>query len=170
MIQPFPDPLSAWLWTCAVLRAREAGQAGPPGPCTIEVVLRPLDRLYRLRRLDLLHVRTLRRWGWRGHAPTQAPRDGMDLAIWTEAIDRLTWPWQEAGVVSRLARSPSDAAPCPPPSLHIAHPAVAYTGRAWPDAPSMARPSALPAGPAPRTASAGAGRSGNRSPNTAGST
>ena len=113
----FPTPEAAWLWTCAVLHAREEGRAGPPGFCRTEVVLRGLDRLYRNRRLDLLHVRVLRKWGWRGRAPDPSrPQDGFDRAVWTEALDRLAWVWREAGVVMPLARPapPADGARYPP--------------------------------------------------------
>ena len=104
----FPNSEAAWLWTCAVLRAREDGRAGPPGPCGTEQVLRGLDRLYRNRRLDLLHVRVLRRWGWRGHGPNPArAADGFDHVVWTEALARLDWVWQQAGVIS----PPAHAAP-----------------------------------------------------------
>jgi len=116
MIETFPTAETAWFWTCAVLRARAAGRAGPPGPCRTEDVLRGLDRLYRNRRLELLHVRVLRRWGWRGHPPGARPQDGFDRVLWTEALGRLTWVWQDAGVIrSPTARStlPTDAAPRP---------------------------------------------------------
>ena len=76
MIETFPTAETAWFWTCAVLRARAAGRAGPPGPCRTEDVLRGLDRLYRNRRLELLHVRVLRRWGWRGHPLAHGRKTG----------------------------------------------------------------------------------------------
>ncbi len=113
----FPTAEAAWLWTCAVLRAREHGRAGPPGPCGTDAVLRGLDRLYRNRRLDLLHVRVLRRWGFRGHAPhATRPADGFDHAVWTEALQRLDWAWRQAGIVRPLvpAAPPADAGPHPP--------------------------------------------------------
>lgn len=113
----FSTAEAACLWTCAVLRAREDGRAGTPGPCRTEVVLRGLDRLYRNRRLDLLHVRVLRQWGWRGRVPDASrPQDGFDRAVWTEALDRLAWVWREAGVVSPLTRPapPADGARHPP--------------------------------------------------------
>lgn len=98
----FPTAEAAWLWTCAVLRAREEGRAGPPGLCSIDAVLRGLDRLYRNRRLDLLHVRVLRRWGFRGRAPhATRPADGHDYAVWTEALQRLEWVWRQAGIISQ---------------------------------------------------------------------
>src|SRR5947199_7038 len=64
-----------------------------PGPCRAEDVLRCLDGLYRQRRIDLLHARILRIWGFRGVAPNPArARERSDWRVWHEALDRLEGP------------------------------------------------------------------------------
>ncbi len=99
---PFASVEAAWFWTAASLRARqEAGPAPGPGPCRPEDVLKCLDTLYRQRRVELLHVRILRLWGWRGMAPNPAwPRERCDAGLWREALGRLDWPLRVRGFVA----------------------------------------------------------------------
>jgi len=92
---------AAWFWTSATLRAREQRAAAPPGPCRAEDVIKCLDRLYRLRRIELMHVHILRRWGWRGRAPDG--RCGMEAAGWREALACLDGPLRQRGIVACLA-------------------------------------------------------------------
>jgi hypothetical protein len=59
-----------------------------------------LDKLYRQRRVELLHVRILRIWGWRGAAPNAAwPRERCDWRLWQEALGRMEWPLRVRGIV-----------------------------------------------------------------------
>lgn len=99
---PFTSAEAAWFWTAASLRARqEASPAPGPGPCRPEDVLKCLDALYRQRRVELLHVRILRHWGWRGTAPNPAwPRQCCDAGLWREALGRLDWPLRVRGIVA----------------------------------------------------------------------
>lgn len=99
---PFASVEAAWFWTAADLRARQEGGARPgPGPCRPEDVLKCLDALYRQRRIELLHVRILRLWGWRGVAPNPAwARQGCDARLWREALGRLDWPLRVRGIVA----------------------------------------------------------------------
>ena len=99
---PFASAEAAWFWTAASLRARqEASPAPGPGPCRPEDVLKCLDVLYRRRRIELLHVRILRFWGWRGRAPNPAwPRERCDARLWREAVSRLDWPLRVRGIVA----------------------------------------------------------------------
>jgi hypothetical protein len=63
--------------------------------------LKCLDALYRHRRIELLHVRILRIWGWRGMAPNPAwPRERCDARLWREALGRLDWPLRVRGIVA----------------------------------------------------------------------
>lgn len=99
---PFASVEAAWFWTAASLRARQEDSPGPgPGPCRPEDVLKCLDALYRQRRIELLHVRILRLWGWRGVAPNPAwPRQRCDAGLWREALGRLDWPLRVHGIIA----------------------------------------------------------------------
>lgn len=103
---PFRSGEEAWFWTMAALAARREGAsfsgraARQPRPCEPDDVVRCLDRLYRQRRIDLVHARILRIWGERGVAPDPA-RAGErgDWRLWREAIDRLEWLLRMKGIV-----------------------------------------------------------------------
>lgn len=103
-VPQFESAASAWFWTCDVLRMKEAGRVPPPGPCRVEDVIKCLDRLYRHRRIELLHVRILKDWGWRGRAPDPAlPRERCDARLWQEALQCLDWPLRTRGLVGLVA-------------------------------------------------------------------
>ncbi len=100
---PFPTAEAAWFWTAASLMARRNPDAPrpPPGPCRPEDVVKCLDTLYRSRRIELLHARILRIWGWRGMAPDpRRAQEGCDSRLWQEAISRLDWPLRAKGIVA----------------------------------------------------------------------
>jgi hypothetical protein len=104
---PFRDAEEAWFWTMAALVARRDGarivaNAGRTmRPCEPDDVVKCLDRLYRQRRLDLVHARILRIWGERGVPPDpRAPRERCDWRLWREALDRLEWPLRVKGIVA----------------------------------------------------------------------
>ena len=101
---PFATAEAAWFWTCIALRAREAGRVpsrlANGVPCRVEDVLKCLDTLYRQRRVELLHVRVLKDWGWREAVPDPAiSRQRCDALLWREALDRLEWPLRVRGLV-----------------------------------------------------------------------
>ncbi len=99
---PFASAEIAWFWTASCLRARQEAMAAPgPGPCRPEDVVKCLDALYRQRRIELLHVRILRNWGWRGIPPNPAwARERCDWRLWHEALGRLDWPLRLRGIVA----------------------------------------------------------------------
>lgn len=99
---PFVSTEVAWFWTAASLKARQdAGISPGPGPCRPEDVVKCLDILYRQRRIELLHVRILRIWGWRGMAPNPAwALQRCDARLWHEALGRLDWPLRSRGIVA----------------------------------------------------------------------
>jgi hypothetical protein len=95
---PFVSVEAAWFSTARAL------QAGPSRPGHADAVIRCLDRLYRNRRIELLHARILRIWGSRGVAPNPArPRERSDWRIWREALDRLEGPLRAQGIVTAPA-------------------------------------------------------------------
>lgn len=101
--QPFRTAEEAWYWTLACLAGRH-GDGLPPAPRRFkpEDVLQCLDRLYRCRRVQLVHVRIMRLWGERARAPNPAyPRERCDWELWHEAMDRLDWQLRQRGIVAR---------------------------------------------------------------------
>ncbi len=105
--EPFRDAEQAWLWTMAALKARSEGArfAANLGkvlrPCEPDDVIKCLDRLYRQRRIDLVHARVLRHWGDRQMPPNPAfARERCDWKLWREAMDRLEWPLRIKGIVA----------------------------------------------------------------------
>lgn len=105
--EPFRSAEEAWLWTMAALIARRDGARVTAGkgekirPCEPDDVIKCLDRLYRQRRIDLIHARVMRTWGERGCAPD--PRhlsERADAAQWREAMNRLEWPLRVKGIVA----------------------------------------------------------------------
>jgi len=106
-VVPFHSTEEAWFWTMAGLTARGAGArivaglGARPRPCEPDDVVRCLDRLYRQRRIDLLHVRILRNFGERQVPPDpRHPGDRSAHKIWCEALDRLDWPLRLKGIVA----------------------------------------------------------------------
>jgi len=78
-----------------------AGKGEKIRPCEPDDVIKCLDRLYRHRRIDLIHARIMRIWGERGMAPD--PRhlsERADAAQWREAMNRLEWPLRVKGIVA----------------------------------------------------------------------
>ena len=108
----FRDADAAWLWAASVLRARQDPAAPPaqPGPCRVEDVVKCLDVLYRAGTLELLHVRILRIWGWRGLAPRPGRLpERCDWRLWREATEALDGPLRRRGIVD----GPRCALPAP---------------------------------------------------------
>lgn len=103
---PFRSAEEAWFWTMAALAARRDGarytaNAGAvPRPCDPDDVVTCLDRLYRQRRIDLVHARVLRVWGERRTAPSPSHAgERADWQLWREALERLEWPLRVKGIV-----------------------------------------------------------------------
>ena len=104
--EPFRSAEDAWIWTMSTLAARRDGARYSSGlakitrPCEPDDIIKCLDRLYRGRRIDLIHARVLRIWGERGAAPSpiyQAER--ADFLLWREAMGRLEWLLRTKGIV-----------------------------------------------------------------------
>ncbi len=102
-MQPSPSPTpfvsveAAWFSAARTLRAGDRPDTQVTG------IIRCLDRLYRNRRIELLHARILRIWGGRGVAPNPArARERSDWQIWCEAIERMDGPLRSQGIVGPL--------------------------------------------------------------------
>ena len=94
---PFETVEAAWF---AASRSIRAGTS--PDVQTVGII-RCLDRLYRNRRIELLHARILRIWGGRGMAPNpKRPRERSDWQIWCEAIERMDGPLRAQGIVGPM--------------------------------------------------------------------
>jgi len=90
---PFASAEAAWFWTVN----------GTPDKriCTRQDILRCLERLYRARRIDLVHARILRLWGERGVAPPRVPgAERSDWQIWRQAISALDGALRARGFVA----------------------------------------------------------------------
>jgi hypothetical protein len=105
--EPFATAEEAWFWTMAALTARNAGArivAGlglKPRSCEPDDVIRCLDRLYRQRRIEIAHLRVLRRFGDQQVPPDpRHPGDRSALRLWREALGRLEWPLRMKGIVA----------------------------------------------------------------------
>jgi len=105
--KPFGSAEEAWFWTMAALAARHAGARFRAGqgrslrPCEPDDVVRCLDRLWRQRRIDLIHVRVLRHYGERQAPPDpRHPGDRTPAQLWSEALERLDWPLRAKGIVA----------------------------------------------------------------------
>jgi hypothetical protein len=102
---PFRSARDAWLWTMTALVARRGGRRSTPGgterPCDPDDVVKALDTLYRQRRIDLVQVHVLRRWGERGTEPSAAvPSEQPDYRLWHEALRALERPLRVKGIVA----------------------------------------------------------------------
>jgi len=104
--EPFTSAEEAWFWTMSALIARRdgarivAGAGNKVRPCEPDDVIKCLDRLYRHRRIDLVHARILRIWGERGTPPdARYSAESTDARLWREALGRLEWPLRVKGIV-----------------------------------------------------------------------
>lgn len=107
LAQPFNDAEAAWLWTMAALIARREGARYTANkglfvrPCDPDDVVKCLDGLYRHTRITLAHARILRIWGERQIAPSCAiTAERNDYRLWTEALEKLSWPLREKGIIT----------------------------------------------------------------------
>jgi hypothetical protein len=101
--EPFESAEQAWFWTVTTLAARRNGVrngAAIERPCEPDDILKCLDRLYRTRRIELLHGRILRIYGERQIAPSPGRRGELcDWRLWNEAMERLEAKLRVKGIV-----------------------------------------------------------------------
>jgi hypothetical protein len=100
---PFPDAESAWFWCVQTTEARHegarqrAGHGDTPRPCEAVDIQKVVLRLIDKKLLQEPHVRTLGRYGRAQLRPSGKIR--RDVLLWTQAMQRLTPPLQQKGIV-----------------------------------------------------------------------
>jgi hypothetical protein len=108
---PFESAEQAWFWFISSSEARNdgarivAGQGLVPRPCEPIDILRIVDRLYRVRRLQKDHLLVLRYYG-RRHLPPdhRRIREMRACKIWHEAMARMESVMEKKGIVERPHR------------------------------------------------------------------
>lgn len=104
---PFASAAEAWFWgmQCFVARAEgarfRADMAETARPCEPDDLLVAVERLARRGTIGPAHVRTLFTFGRRLAPPDERqPAEQRAARLWNEALDRLTGPWREKGIVA----------------------------------------------------------------------
>ncbi len=103
----FATAAEAWFWGMQCFAARTEGarfradQSLLARPCEPDDLLVSVERLVRLGRLRAAHVRTLFGFGRRLSPPDPRCREEARAAqLWEEALDRLTTPWRQKGIIA----------------------------------------------------------------------
>jgi hypothetical protein len=106
-VEAFDTVEDLWFWFMAARTAMADGAAygqrfggGIPRPCEPADILRLLDRLYRMRRLERDHLLVLRHYGRRGWPPDPfAPREKHAARLWEEAMTTMEAPLRAKGIL-----------------------------------------------------------------------
>ncbi|HLO75880.1 MAG TPA: hypothetical protein VK196_05425 [Magnetospirillum sp.] len=105
--QAFANAEEAWLWysRCQLARIEGVRFTADSGdvarPCDPDDIYRAVARLCREGRLASAHVAVLGRFGCRLNPPDPWAGDAeRDARLWAEAMDRLTLPLREKGIVA----------------------------------------------------------------------
>ena len=103
----FATAAEAWFWGMQCLAAQAEGarfradQSAVARPCEPDDLLVSVESLARAGRLRAAHIRTLFGFGRRLAAPDPRCREQEQAArLWDEALDRLTTPWRQKGIVA----------------------------------------------------------------------
>jgi hypothetical protein len=103
----FATAQEAWFWGMQCFAAQAAGarfradQSLLARPCEPNDLLVSVERLARRGRLRAAHIRTLFAFGRRLAPPDPRCREETQAAqLWDEALDRLTTPWREKGILA----------------------------------------------------------------------
>jgi hypothetical protein len=104
--EPFLNAEEAWFWFIAAMKAREDGARFTAGmgkavrPCEPVDIYKAMERLYRMRRLQIDHIKILRHYGRRGVAPDQYyAREMIAYRLWCEALHILETSLRAKGIV-----------------------------------------------------------------------
>jgi hypothetical protein len=106
-VTAFRSAQEAWFWGVQCFAARAEGarfradRSASARPCEPDDLLVSVERLVRSGRLRAGHVRALLDFGRRLSPPDPRCREEAKAAqLWDEALDRLTTPWREKGIVA----------------------------------------------------------------------
>ena len=104
---PFTTSEEAWMWYAVSQVARDEGARSlsgfkdTPPPCTPDDIYRIVKALFRARDLSVRHVRVLFDYGLRLLVPhPKVPGEAAAARLWDEALDRLTTPFRQKGIVA----------------------------------------------------------------------
>lgn len=104
---PFLDAEEAWFWFIRSERARREGarltetEASHTRPCEPDDIYRVVMGLFQRRMIGNEHLKILARFGWRECPPDSRVREEeRPLALWDDALDRLTTELKAKGIVS----------------------------------------------------------------------
>lgn len=104
---PFLDAQEAWFW---FIRCRQIRYEGAPDfstaitterPCDPDDIYRAVTRLYRQKRLNAHHLRTLSQYGLAERTPDpRCEEEAPAAALWDEALEALDEALSEKGIVA----------------------------------------------------------------------
>src|SRR4029078_10141980 len=105
--RPSARAAEACFWGMQCLAAQAEGarfradQSAVARPCEPDDLIVSVESLARAGRLRAAHIRTLFGFGRRLAAPDPRCREEEQAArLWDEALDRLTTPWRQKGIVA----------------------------------------------------------------------
>lgn len=106
--EPFTSAEDAWIWGVRCLIARRdgarpvAGEGSEARPCEPEDIVKSVERLHQLGRLTKHHLQVLVDYGAEAALPNGDDRHESRAArLWDEAIDLLTTPFKQKGIVAK---------------------------------------------------------------------
>ncbi|OEJ67527.1 hypothetical protein [Magnetovibrio blakemorei] len=105
---PFKDAAEAWFWYVRAERLRREGvrfsdtDSGYTRPCLPDDIYCAVMRLRARRLIGAQHLKVLAEFGWRESPPdSRVSGEEGSVILWNDALDRLTTPLKEKGIVSR---------------------------------------------------------------------
>lgn len=105
--RPFAHAEEAWFWFVHCQRVRREGarlrDAGGrfERPCDPDDIYCALRRLHARAILSASHLHVLAKFGLRGSPPdSRCGEERIAARLWSEALDRLTTPLREKGIVA----------------------------------------------------------------------
>jgi hypothetical protein len=105
--RPFSHAAEAWFWFVHCQRVRREGARLQGGatvfrrPCDPDDIYCAIMRLHSRALVTSAHLRVLAAYGLRGSPPdTRCAEERSAARLWDEAIDRLSTPLREKGIIA----------------------------------------------------------------------